>query len=129
MRRALKLDTPVLINELQIDEANLEGELLQQPLKMAKISELTIAAYQRMSLKELELKEKEAELAKQFREINRDNKVTESMVKEFLQTHEELRRLRRDLIDAEIEYKLYDSIRYAFVQRAAMLELLIKLRS
>lgn len=129
MRRALKLDTPVLVNELQIDEANLEGELLQQPLKMAKISELTIAAYQRMSLKELELKEKEAELAKQFREINRDNKVTESMVKEFLQTHEELRRLRRELIDAEIEYKLYDSIRYAFVQRAAMLELLIKLRS
>lgn len=129
MRRALKLDTPVLVNELQIDEANLEGELLQQPLKMAKISELTIAAYQRMSLKELELKEKEAELAKQFREINRDNKVTESMVKEFLQTHEELRRLRRELIDAEIEYKLYDSMRYAFVQRAAMLELLIKLRS
>ena len=126
-RRAIDEVEDHVMEELSIDESFLPDELKHQPQLYMKYAQRAAEMQRRVLLKEIELKEEEATYASQFRAENAHNKITENMVKEYLQNHPSLVALRKELAELKAEYEKAVAARYAFGQRATMLELLVRL--
>jgi len=118
---------PYVIEDLGIDETFLPDELKLQPQLYAKYAQKAAETRRALLLKEIELDEKEALVAKDYREANAHNKVTENMVREHVRTHPEILKLKREVAELKAEYDLAVGLRTAFGQRATMLELLTRM--
>jgi len=118
-----------VMEELSIDESFLPDELKRQPQLYMKYAQKAADLQRDVMLKEIELKEEEANYASRFRSENAHNKITENMVKEYLQNHPDLIALRKELAELRAEHEKAVAARYAFGQRATMLELLVRLNT
>ena len=113
--------------ELSIDESFLPDELKRQPQLYMKYATQAAELMKEVMLKEIELKEAEATYANRFRSENAHIKITENMVKEYLQNHPDLVALRKELAELKAEHEKAVAARYAFAQRAEMLQLLTRI--
>ena len=119
----------LVAEELSIDESFLPDELKRQPQLYMKYAVKAAELMKEVMLKEIELKEKEAEYANKYRNENSHLKVTEGMVKEFTLNHPDLVSLRKELAELKAEYEKAVAARYAFSQRAEMLQLLVRMNT
>jgi len=119
----------LVAEELSIDESFLPDELKRQPQLYMKYAVKAAELMKEVMLKEIELKEKEAEYANKYRNENSHLKVTEGMVKEFILNHPDLVSLRKELAELKAEYEKAVAARYAFSQRAEMLQLLVRMNT
>ena len=133
MPRRKMVETPSfedhVVEELSIDESFLPDELKHQPQLYMKYASRAADLLKDVMLKEVELKEEEASHASKFRSDNAHIKITENMVKEYLQNHPDLIVLRKELAELKAEYEKAVAARYAFAERATMLELLVRMNT
>lgn len=108
---------------LKIDRNRLDEELEEQPMLLFQISEAYVqAAAQRDMLKEA-LATVDAKLDRKGREEldKREDKVTETMVKNYVQTHKDHETATRSFLGAKGEAELLFALKDAFVSRGFML--------
>lgn len=109
-----------LEKELSIDSQRLNEEIMDQPLLYKKWSTLAAQVSKKAKLFKLNLEEKEAELYVLYSSDGTGKKVKE--IESAVSLNPDIRRLKRDLIDAEELLEQYEGIIRAFYQRHEMLK-------
>ncbi len=114
-----EFDIP-LLEQLEINMADINTELAEQPGKYAYWAALSIASEQEYNEIELALKKLRAEKYKLLKEQaidDKKSKITEAYLEHALILDDEVYNLTKKLIEKEKEMNLLKAIRNAFEQR------------
>lgn len=106
--------------ELSIDDAMLNQELMDQPLSFKKWTNLLAGVSKKAKIIKLTLDEKKAETVTKYSSDGTGKKVKE--IEASVAMDPEVRKLERELIDAEEMVDQYTGIVKAFYQRHEMLK-------
>lgn len=108
---------------LRIDKTRLDEELEEQPMLLFKISEAYIQAAAARDAAKEHLATVDAKLDKKGREEldRREEKVTEAMVKNYVQTAKDHEKATQGYFDAKNNADLLSALKDAFHQRGSML--------
>lgn len=107
-------------DELRIDPHRLNEELMDQPLYYRKWSEMLAGVAKKAKLAKLVLEEKKAEKHIQYSQDGMSRKVKE--VESAVLLDADVKKLERELIDAEELVEKFSGILRAFHQRAEALK-------
>lgn len=110
---------------LKINESEIRAELIDQPSQYFYYSCGWALATRKRRLEKLALKETEAKLGRQFKELVRTEdpkaRVTERMLDDWLAENEEYKRALQSLISAEYVSEMLEVAKDAFKQRSQVL--------
>lgn len=112
---------------LKINKTALDDEIIQQPMLYFKISEAYVQAIaERDTLKE-RLATVDAELDGKIRKQFEDQKITEAMVKNQVQTNKQHKAAQDAYMAAKMEADTIAALKEAFAQRSYMIRDMVQL--
>jgi hypothetical protein len=126
MERA-RLRPASLESSLRIDPDALDGCLVEQPGLFYEVADAVADANSERDGLKLDLEEKEAELDRQFRlkALETGSKVTETMVRNQIQSAPKIMELQRFLLNARTKAEKALALKEAYSQRSFMLRELV----
>lgn len=107
-------------NELLIDDHNLNAELMNQPLYFRKYSKLLSEVQKKASITKLTLEEAESKMYADLSKNGQGLKVRE--LEAMVALDENIKKLKRELLDADALVQEFEGIVKAFYQRHEMLK-------